>query len=270
MDNIWILSIIVLGGMGLLLGAGLAFASKKFAVEVNPLVEQVREFLPGANCGACGFAGCDAFAAGSVEGKITADGCPVCSAETVASIAGLLGQTAQKGQAQVAYVACRGGNDVAKEKYNYEGVIDCKAATLTGGGPKSCQFGCLGFGTCVRACPFDAIHIDENGLAVVDTKKCTGCKKCVATCPKEIISMVPAKQDVFIACLSKDKGKIVKEKCSVGCIGCGICAKACEYNAIVIENNLAIIDYDKCVNCMVCVGKCPTKSIQALSNKIAK
>ncbi|HZJ58552.1 MAG TPA: RnfABCDGE type electron transport complex subunit B [Clostridia bacterium] len=168
----------------------------------------------------------------------------------------------EKHSERTAKVLCAGDCDRATDKYHYEGIEDCVAASMLSDGPKECSYGCLGLGTCVRACPFDAIYIDK-GIAVVDEEKCTGCEICVAACPKHIIEMIPASSQVQVMCKSEDKGRDVRKYCTVGCIACRICERACEYDAIKVENNIARIDYDKCVNCMVCAEKCPTKSIYA-------
>lgn len=256
-----LLPVVILGVMGLIFGGGLAYASQKFAVEVDPKIAGIRNALPGANCGGCGFPGCDGFATAVAEGRAPANGCPVASEEAVQAIAAILGQSVSAGEKQVARVICAGGTDKCKEDFEYYGVEDCKAANMFKGGSKSCKYGCLGLGTCVRVCPFDAIIVSEDRLAVIDPEKCTACGKCVEECPKNVIKMVPYAQDVFVDCNNKEKGKDVKQKCEVGCIGCQICVKACPFDAFIFENNLATIDYSKCRNCMVCVQKCPTKAI---------
>jgi len=249
-----------LGGLGLIFGSGLAVASKVFAVEVDPKVEQIKEALPGANCGACGYPGCDAFANGVAAGEAPANGCPVGGASSAEKIGEIMGVSAGASEKKVARVLCQGTDCNAKDKFEYTGIKDCKAAAMVQGGGKSCQFGCLGLGTCIDVCNFDAIHI-EDGIAKIDPEKCTGCGACVDTCPKVVIEMVPYSQEVIVDCKSKEFGKPVKEKCSTGCIGCSLCAKACPFDAIEMDGKLAKIDYDKCKNCMVCVAKCPTGAI---------
>lgn len=260
--NIVLWPVITLGGLAIFFGVVLAFASKKFAVEVDPRVTDIRNVLPGANCGGCGFAGCDAFADAIVKGDATIAGCPVGGSELAAKIAALMGVEAGSMEKQVARVICCGDKNNAKEKYEYFGIEDCKAAEMLAGGSKSCRFGCTGLGSCVKACPFDAIHV-VNGVAVVDEEKCTACKKCIAACPKNIIELVPVSKEVRVLCKNTDKGKAVMEACKVGCIACQKCVKACKFDAIVFENNLAKIDYSKCVNCMMCAEACPTKTIYA-------
>lgn len=254
--------ILTLGGLGLLFGGGLAIASKAFAVEVDPKVQAINKALPGANCGACGYPGCSAFSEAVASGKAPVNGCPVGGAECAESIGNIMGVNAEAGEKRVARVICNGTDCNAHEKFEYEGIKDCKAAAMVQGGSKACGFGCLGLGTCVDVCPFDAIDI-VDGIAKINVEKCTACEKCVIECPKAVIEMVPYNQKVVVDCNSAEFGKEVKVKCTVGCIGCQICVKACPFDAMKFENNLAKIDYDKCTNCMICAEKCPTKSIWA-------
>lgn len=247
--------------MGLVFGAALAFASQKFAVEVDPKAVMIREALPGANCGGCGFAGCDQFAGAVASGIAPVNGCPVGGADCAAALAEIMGVNAGTDAKKVAHVICKGGDDKCRTNFKYEGIIDCRAAAMVSGGGKSCSFGCLGYGTCERVCPFDAIHIQENGLALVDPDKCTACGKCIEACPKQVILYVPFGQEVIVNCNNKDKGPQVKKNCDVSCIACGICEKNCPFDAIHVNNNLASIDYLKCTSCMICTEKCPTKAI---------
>lgn len=262
--------IVSIGGLGILFGAGLGYASKKFSVEVDPKVPLVRELLPGANCGGCGFAGCDAFAKAVVEGSVSPSACSVNSSESINKIASLLGIEAGNTDKRVAVVKCKGTCDKSQSKYEYYGIMDCQdAANIPGEGAKSCRYGCLGLGSCKKVCPFGAIKIEE-GIAVIDEEKCTGCGNCVNACPKGVIELVPIANKVRVLCNSLDKGKEVKESCSVGCIGCRLCVKACEYDAIDFQDNLAHVNYSKCTQCMACVKKCPTKVIagEILSNEL--
>ncbi len=251
----------VLGSLGILSGALLAVASKIFHVEVDQKVIEVRNLLPGANCGACGFPGCDGMALAIAEGRAPVNGCPVASSEKHQQIADVMGTTAGATDKKVAHVMCQGCDSVATKKYDHDGVKDCKAAAAVQGGPKSCDRGCLGFGNCVVVCDFDAIEI-VDGLAVIDKEKCTSCGKCIEECPKAVIEFVPYKNNVIVGCHNKDFGKAVKDVCTVGCIGCKICEKNCAFDAIHVTDNLAKVDYEKCTHCMVCVQKCPTKAIQ--------
>lgn len=257
-----IFPVIGLGGLGLVFGAGLAYASQKFKVEIDPKVATIRELLPGANCGGCGVPGCDSFAKAVAEGTAPADGCPVADGATNDEIAKILGVEIAGSAKKVAKVICRGGEDKCKEKFVYNGIQDCVAANMVSGGSKSCQYGCLGLGSCYEACQFGAIEMKENGLAEIIPEKCTACRKCIEACPKDVIKMVPFDQEVVISCNSNAPGKEVRQKCSIGCIACRICVKSCPENAIEFENNLAVIDYEKCTNCYICVDKCPTKAIE--------
>lgn len=252
-----------LGAMGLLFGAGLAYASQKFAVEVDPRVIAIREVVPGANCGGCGFPGCDGFANAVVAGNAPVNGCPVGGAECAAKVAEIMGLNAGDSVKMVARVLCNGTTENCGNKYVYDGITDCRAANIPLGGPKGCTYGCMGLGTCERVCPFDAIHVNEFGVAVVDKEKCTACGKCIEACPKGVIGYVPYDQNVVVDCNNKEKGAHVKKTCNVSCIACGICERSCPFDAIHVEGNLAKIDYTKCTNCMICAEKCPTKAIYA-------
>jgi len=252
---------LIVGVIGILIGLFLGIAGLKFKVEVDPKEEAVLGVLPGNNCGGCGFPGCAGLAAAIAKGEAPVNGCPVGGDEVAAKVAEIMGVEAQNTTPVVAYVHCQGDCEKAKSDYVYTGVEDCRmAAFVPGGGPKACNSGCLGYGTCVKECPFDAIHI-VNGIAVVDDEKCKACGKCVAVCPKHLISLVPKGAKIRVACSSTDKGPVAMKLCDVACIGCGICAKNCPNEAIRVENFHAIIDYEKCTGCGICKEKCPKKSI---------
>lgn len=255
-----LIPVIILGVLGLVFGALLGVAAKALKVEKDERIEQITELLPGANCGGCGYAGCSALAEAIVKGEAEPSKCPGTKKENIDKIADILGIIVEEKEKIVAKVLCSGTCDKAAYKYEYEGITDCVAAQRFGGGEKSCSFGCTGYGSCVSVCRFDAIHI-ENGVAVVDDKKCVGCGMCAAICPKKVIDMIPAKQKVFVLCKSKDKGAVVKDSCSAGCIGCKLCEKNCPSSAICVTDNLAAIDYLKCSNCGICAEKCPKKVI---------
>jgi len=257
---------LILAAMGLIFGLALAFASKKFHVEKDPRIAQVREALPGANCGGCGFAGCDALAGAIVAGQAPVNGCTVGGAASAKKIAEIMGVDTVADEPKVAFVRCQGALGGVKLKADYSGVADCAAAADVAGGPISCRFACLGMGTCERACPFDAIKV-KDGLAVVDREKCTGCGVCVSACPRGVIEMIPKKASIGVACRNTDSGKAVREICSRGCIACGICEKKCGSDAIKVEGGISKVNYENCAGCGTSVESCPTKCIVSFSKK---
>ncbi len=257
-----IIPIIVLGSLGLIFGVGLAIASKRLAVHIDPKLEKIHGLLPGANCGACGGAGCFGFAESVLKGELDISSCRVAEDKSKEEIAQILGKRLEKNVKRVAVLHCAGGNKV-KNKFNYRGIKDCLSAGLLMGGQKECGFGCLGFGTCERVCPFEAIKMSDSGLPVVDPNKCKACAKCVITCPKKLFSLIPVNSTVYVACKSHDLGKDTKAICPVGCIGCKLCEKACVFDAIHVNNNLAVIDYAKCTSCEKCIAACPMKTIKS-------
>ena len=256
---------LVVGAMGLVFGLLLTLTSKVFAVPSNPTRDAVREVLPGANCGACGYPGCDGLADAIAAGKAPISACPVGGAAVADQIATIMGvEPVDASAKKVATVICQGSTEQCKTKFNYHGIQDCVAASLVSDGNKACAYACLGLGTCVRACPFDAIHIDEHKkLAVIDPDKCQSCGKCIEVCPKHVLEMQPVTRPVRLMCRAADKGKLVADNCRVGCIGCEICANQCKFGAITIVNHLPVFDMDKCVGCMMCAEVCPTSAIWA-------
>lgn len=257
-----VIAALVIAVMGLIIGLFLGVAGEKFKVEVDEKEIAVREALPGNNCGGCGFPGCDGLAKAIAAGEAAVDACPVGGDSVSAAIGAIMGVESGSGKKMVAFVKCAGTCDKTNEDYKYYGVEDCSMmAFVPNGGQKSCNYGCLGYGSCVKACPFDAIHI-VDGIAKVDKELCKACKKCIAACPKNLIELVPYEQTQAVQCASKDKGVVVKKGCQVGCIGCTLCTKVCESGAITVVDNLAHIDPEKCTNCGKCMEKCPVKIIR--------
>ena len=255
MTVIW--AIVVLGALGLVFGVLLAVAGKIFAVETDPKESAVREVLAGANCGACGYPGCDGYAAAVAKGEAPVNACVPGGAAAAAAIGEIMGVSAGEGERYVAFVRCAGARDLTKERYEYQGLESCLAATrVPGAGSKVCSAGCMGYGDCAAACPFDAMHVID-GVAQVDRSKCVGCMKCAEACPRKLIVKVPADATDLVACSSTEKGANVRKFCEVGCIGCMLCKRECPADAITIENNLAVIDQEKCVHCGHCSDICP-------------
>ncbi|MBR5943805.1 MAG: RnfABCDGE type electron transport complex subunit B [Lachnospiraceae bacterium] len=251
----------MVGAVGVFVGVFLGIAAIWFKVKVNEKEEAVLAALPGNNCGGCGFPGCSGLAAAIAKGDAPVNQCPVGGQKVADEIAKIMGVEAEAGEKMVAFVKCQGDCEKAGVDYDYSGIEDCRMLSFVpNGGPKSCNSGCLGFGSCVKACPFDAIHV-VNGVAVVDKDACKACGKCVAVCPKKLIELIPYAAPITVACSSKDKGPVTMKACNVGCIGCGICMKNCEAKAIAVADFHAAIDYSKCTGCATCMEKCPKKAI---------
>ena len=260
MGNV-ISALIWFGAIGLVLGLMLAFVSKIFAVKTNPRVESIAELLPGANCGGCGYASCHALAEAIERGEAKTNACRATSEDNIKKISAIMGVEAEASVKMRAQVMCSGTRDNVRLKFIYEGPKDCLAAVKLGGGNKVCLNGCLGYGSCVEKCSFDAIKVID-GVARVNSGKCTGCGACVSACPKNIIKLIPYDSPYWVGCMSVDNGKQTVKNCDVGCIGCRICEKNCEAGAIKIENFVASIDYGKCTGCGVCAMKCPRHIIR--------
>ncbi|MDP8222626.1 MAG: RnfABCDGE type electron transport complex subunit B [Candidatus Lernaella stagnicola] len=252
-------AILILASVALVAAVGLGVASRVFAVEVDPVVEQINELLPGVNCGACGNPGCHGYAELLAAGKADVNDCPVCSADNRRAIADLLHLEFSETVRDVAFVHCGGTREHAKDIFEYAGIQTCKAAHMLGG-PLGCRYGCLGYGDCLAVCLFDAIVI-EDGVARILPERCTSCGQCVAACPRDLIDLQPAHQKVLVNCSTHGRGKAVSVNCKVGCIGCGRCVKACPTEAITMDNLLPVIDADKCILCGQCARVCPTHSI---------
>ncbi|MDO5716459.1 MAG: RnfABCDGE type electron transport complex subunit B [Tissierellia bacterium] len=252
--------VLVLGALGLLFGVLLSIASRIFEVKLDPLVGNILGVLPGANCGACGFPGCEGLANAIAAGKAPVTACTIGGDPVAQKVAELMGTSADSMERMVAVVRCNGTCEYAGNKYQYHGLQDCRYLAQIGGGNKECYYGCLGCGTCKDVCPFDAIEM-VDGVAVIIKDKCMACNKCIEICPKNIIELMPYKRHTVIKCASKDKGKIVRSACSVGCIGCQACVKKCPKQTITFADNLAHIDYTGCIDCGICVKTCPMKTI---------
>lgn len=253
--------VLVLALIAAVCAALLTAASVFFNLKEDERVGAIRECLPGANCGACGFSGCDGYAAALAAGKTDKTNLCVPGGDAAArQIAEVLGVEAQDVIEQVAYVACNGCTGDESRKYVYDGVKTCHAANTMYNGDRVCTYACLGYGDCVRVCPQGAISV-ETGIAVVDPKKCVGCGICTRECPNHIIRLIPDIARVSVQCSNHDKGPAVRKSCVKGCIGCGMCEKKCPAGAIHLENNLATIDYSKCTGCGTCKSVCPVKCI---------
>lgn len=257
-----LIAISTMGGLGLFFAVVLAIADKKLRVEENPLVAQVYEVLPNVNCGACGTAGCYDFAIQAVGGQIAPNGCPVGGADVAQQVASLLGVDAGETVTRVAYVLCQGGDaEAVKKPGRYEGPTDCAAMAQVGGGDKLCAYGCLGGGDCVKVCPSDAIHMNDNGLPVVIEDLCTGCELCAKACPRDIIEIHPIEHKLVVYCQNHDDPRTARKICTAACIACGICARPSE-GAIVVEDYLArVVDHENLNLDLIPVDKCPTKAI---------
>ncbi|MBO5293663.1 MAG: RnfABCDGE type electron transport complex subunit B [Clostridia bacterium] len=253
----------IFAALGVLFGIVLAVASKVFAVKVDERVPQIIDCLPGANCGGCGYSGCAALAEAIVKGEASPNACNAGSAEGIRRIGEIMGIAVSDPIPVHAQVKCMGTCHTATFKYRYEGAQDCIAAERMGGGDKLCANGCIGLGTCVAACKYDAIAI-VDGVAVVDTTKCIGCGACAAICPKKLIVMLPAQSKYSVLCRSVENGATTRKYCKAGCIGCRICEKNCPAGAVTVDNFVASIDQNKCTGCGICAEKCPRKIIHRI------
>lgn len=257
-----LIPVIVVGGLGMAFGVLLAWFAKKFAIKFDPAIEKIESVLPGVNCGACGFPGCSALAEAIVRGDAPIDSCPVGGTRTWQEIGRVLGKEVSVRETRKAVLICQGGNEVATTQAIYRGVADCRAATVYGVSFKACHYGCLGLGSCQRICPFEAIRMDETtGLPVIIGSRCTGCGRCVKECPRSVLTLLPARDLVVVACTSPDTARSVKAVCRKGCIKCQLCVKVCPVKAISFPDGKIRIDRKICTLCGLCVDKCPTGCI---------
>lgn len=260
-----IIAVIVVGIISVIIGIILSLAEKLFHIDVDEREVAVRAELPGSNCGGCGYAGCDALAKAIAKGEAVVSSCPVGGAKVAEKIAAIMGEELGDMKRMVAYVKCDGTSEKRQMNYNYIGIDSCVYADkMPNSSPYACEFGCLGYGSCAKVCDHRAIRMINN-KAVVDENLCVACGKCLRICPHNLIELVPADSKNRIQCSSLAKGKEVRNACTAGCIGCGICFKNCPNDAIIFENNIAKIDYDKCDKCGLCVEKCPRKIIKIIN-----
>jgi len=234
--------------LGLVFGIALGGAAERFKVAGNPLVERVRDRLPSANCGACGFPGCMAYAEAVVErGDVSPSLCIPGGASVAQAVAELTGKVAGDVEDRIVVMTCHGTSAYARDEAEYAGIPTCAAAALIFGGPRACKNGCLGLGDCVRACPFDALVIAPSGIAQVNVDKCTGCAVCVAVCPKDLFKLYPRTRRIELSCKAVDKASIVRSTCMVGCTTCRKCVAKCPAGAIEWNGRTILIDHEKCI-----------------------
>ena len=251
-----VLAVVLVTVIGLFSGIVLSLASVVMAVPKDEKQEQIRSALPGANCGACGFSGCDGYAAALASGSAAPGLCTVGGVKTAQEIAGILGVGSVSVERRAAVVRCLGSDDNTSDRAFYEGIQSCAAAALASGGPALCRYGCIGLGDCVRVCEYGALSV-RNGVAMVNPERCVACGKCAKACPKGLISVIPVKKQAIVLCASCGKGAVTMKSCKVGCIGCMRCEKVCESDAVHVSDFLARIDPEKCIGCGKCVSVCP-------------
>jgi electron transport complex protein RnfB len=251
-----LLPVIIVSAIGVIAGIGLALASHFMSVPTDERVAAVRDALPGANCGACGFSGCDGYAAAVAAGNAATNLCAPGGADAAAKIAAVMGVEAGGVVKKTAVVHCKGSLDNTHNKYDYRGIATCAAANMLHSGPSACAYGCIGLGDCAAVCEFGALSV-QNGLARVDKNKCTGCGKCAAACPKHLITVGAYDGVHSVLCRNCDKGAQTRKVCGTGCIGCMKCTKVCPVGAVTVENFVASIDPAKCTGCGICAEACP-------------
>lgn len=264
METQLLVSLFTMGGLGLVLSLALAMANRRLKVEEDPRIKEIASVLPGLNCGACGFPSCHLYAELVAQEKTSVDSCFVGGGDVQSKLAAIMKVQLEDKEKKVAAVCCQGGERECKNRFRYRGVLTCRANNLINGGNKACVYGCLELGDCVRACPCDALELNDNGLPVVKEENCTGCGLCVKACPREIICLNPQSQKIYLGCVSPDKGKAVKDICTVGCFACTLCAspKVTPGSLIVMENNLPVIKVQNIKDWQAldqAVAKCPAK-----------
>ena len=250
----------VVAAVGFAAGLLLAIVSRFFGVKEDERTKSIRACLPGANCGACGYKGCDDYASALASGNASPNLCVPGGEDTARALGEVLGVKAEAKESRVAFVHCNGYCEATSNKAEYEGYSSCRAASMIYGGPGACRYGCLGFGECAAVCPVGAICV-KDGIAHVDTKLCIGCGLCAKACPRSVISLVPRNAATVVMCNNKDKGADARRACTNACIACTKCQKICPAYAVEVKDNLARIDYEKCVGCRLCAEDCPVKCI---------
>jgi Na+-translocating ferredoxin:NAD+ oxidoreductase RNF subunit RnfB len=255
--------------LAFVLGTALGFFREFFAVPQDPLAGQIREVLPGANCGACGFPGCDNYAAAIASGSAGINSCTVGGVAVAEKLSAIMGVSASMVPV-VAVLACQGSKTHAPLKGTYTGLMTCRGAKLSAGGTKLCSWGCLGFGDCTLVCQFDALSMGEDGLPKVDYAKCTGCKVCVGECPQGLLRELPKNQSGALAlCSNRNPVKsMVMKTCKIGCSKCELCVKNCPQQCITMQNSVPVVNYALCDSCGTCVTKCPTKVLKILEKDV--
>jgi Na+-translocating ferredoxin:NAD+ oxidoreductase RNF subunit RnfB len=267
--NIVVLTALFAAALAFVLGVALGVFKNLFAVEEDPLISEVRAVLAGANCGACGFPGCDGYAAAVASGNVATNLCSVGGKDVAAKVAAIMGTDAGDVISRIAFLACQGTPDKAPKKGAYTGIQTCRGAKLSTGGTKLCIYGCLGYGDCTLVCQFGALSLGENGLPQINEDKCTGCKVCVGECPQGILRVIPRdSKGALPVCSNRNTVRAnVRKTCTAGCIKCENCVKNCPETAIAMQNGIPVVDYAKCTSCGTCAEKCPTKVIKVIKSE---
>lgn len=261
--------VLILAGIGIVFGLIIALIAKKFSVETNPLIDEVDEELPKGQCGACGYPGCRQYAENVVlDPAVPANLCTPGGELVARTVARLTGKEAKAVSKLKAHLYCGASKDMNNcvMKYRYDGIEDCESANMVYHGDKACEYGCLGYGTCEKKCPYDAIKMSDKGLPIIDEIKCVGCGICIGICPRRVLLLVPEYTKSVVKCRNHDKGARTSKVCTVGCIGCGICVKTCPNGGIKLEENLAVVNNEICKTCIdpVCLtSKCRPHTIQS-------